>query len=364
MKKLLLAIALMSTIGIGSLRAEVATDSWEVGAAFLFPEYYTVDINSVFSNWGAQGTIQRNFSENVGLRFKLGYAHLEGQWQTTSLNWLTESTDLIVGDLDLLYYFAPCSPLSPYVFGGVGAAHETINFAPTPGLDTNDLSAELNIGCGAEYKINPMWRITGEFGFHITDNSKLDGAIDPTKLNGHDSYISLSLGVSYLFGMGKPSKICEPCMVSMANGAPMTDMTDYGKIEDLIIKHIPKEVVNDRCIIEYAKDLLVLYGVNFEFDKSTLLPESYPVLDQGVKLLTEKPDVNIEIQGYTDYIGTMGYNQELSLQRAESVKSYLVSKGIASSRLTTVGYGKGSPVGDNKTEEGRAMNRRIVFRIK
>ncbi|MBI2417164.1 MAG: OmpA family protein [Ignavibacteriales bacterium] len=69
------------------------------------------------------------------------------------------------------------------------------------------------------------------------------------------------------------------------------------------------------------------------------------------------------MEGYTDYIGTDAYNQELSVQRAEVVKAYMVSKGIADARLSTVGYGRGNPVGNNETEEGRTMNRRIVFRI-
>jgi outer membrane protein OmpA-like peptidoglycan-associated protein len=106
-----------------------------------------------------------------------------------------------------------------------------------------------------------------------------------------------------------------------------------------------------------------LVGVQFAFDKSELLPESYIVLDKSVKLLKDNPNVSVEIEGYTDYIGTAEYNQELSVQRAITVKNYLISQGIADSRLSTIGYGKGNPVANNETEEGRAMNRRIVFRI-
>jgi len=209
-----------------------------------------------------------------------------------------------------------------------------------------------------------------EFGYHATDNSELDGAVAPTEINGRDSYLVLSIGVNYLFGKGKPSKRCEPCnpcQPCAESNSVAKDMTDYNRIEDMIEKHIPKEVtkdvVVDRYIMEVSKDVLVLFGVNFEFDKSALLPESYPVLDKSVKLLNDRPTVNVEIQGYTDYVGTDAYNQELSVERAQVVKTYLVSKGIAENRLTVVGYGKNNPVGDNKTEEGRAMNRRIVFKI-
>ena len=119
----------------------------------------------------------------------------------------------------------------------------------------------------------------------------------------------------------------------------------------------------DNYIYAISEDRLVLIGVNFAFDKSDLLPESYPVLDQGVKLLKDSPEVDVEIEGYTDWIGTAEYNQTLSEERAMTVKKYLVSKGISESRLTTIGYGKGNPIVSNETDEGRAMNRRIVFRI-
>jgi outer membrane protein OmpA-like peptidoglycan-associated protein len=203
-----------------------------------------------------------------------------------------------------------------------------------------------------------------EFGYHVTNNSKLDGTIVPTELNGRDSYINISAGLNMLFGQGEPSLKCEPCQGMRME---MTDMTDYEKIDSIIIKHIPKqvikEVVVDRYIAAVSEDKLVLVGVNFGFDKATLLPESYPVLNKAAVLLKDNEKVNVEIEGYTDFIGTKVYNHELSVERAEKVKEYLVSKGIESTRLTTVGYGKGNPVAKNETEEGRAMNRRIVFRI-
>lgn len=71
----------------------------------------------------------------------------------------------------------------------------------------------------------------------------------------------------------------------------------------------------DKYIVAVTEDKLVLVGVNFAFDKSDLLPESYPVLDRGVKLLNSRSTVKVEIQGYTDYTGTDQYNQELSVGR-------------------------------------------------
>lgn len=372
MKKFFITLALLFTVGIGASQAQTVTDSWAFGFGLSFPRFYSVNITSLNSDYGAYLSLQRNFSEHVGLRLKAGYSHLEGQWNNASFNLIKESTNLITGDLDLLYYLVPCAPVSPYLYAGVGGNYKMITNAQTAFPDNNKFGSQLNVGVGAEFKINPNWSLVTEFGYHLTNNSELEGTIAPPELNGRDSYIVLSAGFNFFFGKGEPSKQCEPYPQGITMGMKdmthmMKDMTDYNKIEDMIKKHIPKEVtkevVVDRYIRAISDDRLVLVGVNFAFDKSDLLHESYPVLDRAAKLLGDNPDVNVEIEGYTDYIGTEAYNQKLSVDRAQTVKSYLVSKGIAENRLTTVGYGKGNPVADNDTEEGRSMNRRIVFRI-
>jgi outer membrane protein OmpA-like peptidoglycan-associated protein/opacity protein-like surface antigen len=360
MKKVITTLALMLIIGIGVSQAQTVTDSWAFGFGLSYPRYSSVNITGTDVNYGAYISMQRNFSEYVGLRLKVGYAHLEGEWKDAFLNVTEQSTNLITGDIDLLYYFVPCEKLSPYAFGGVGVNHKTITNGQTVYPDDNKFGSQLNVGAGVEYKINSNWNIVAEFGYHVTNNSELDGTIAPTEINGRDSYIALSAGVNFLFGHGPKSEKCEPCQgITM----DMKDMTDYNRIENMIVNHIPKEIIVDKYIYAISEDRLVLIGVNFAFDKSDLLPESYAVLDKAVKLLKDHPEVKVEIEGYTDWIGTAEYNQKLSEERATTVKNYLVSKGIAANRLTTIGYGKGNPVVSNETDEGRAMNRRIVFRI-
>lgn len=371
MKKFFITLALMLTTGIGVSQAQTATDSWAFGFGLSYPRFYSVNITALNFNYGAYLSVQRNFSEHVGLRLKGGYAHLEGQWTDASLNLIKENTNLITGDLDLMYFIVPCEPVSPYLFAGVGGNYKMITNGQTAPPDNNKLGSQLNVGLGADFKISTRWSLVTEFGYHQTNNSELDGAIIPDvskEVNGHDSYIVLSAGLNYFFYKGEPSKQCEPCQgMTMPMTMEMKDMTDYNKIEDMIKKHIPKEVIKevvvDKYIVAISDDKLVLVGVNFAFDKSDLLPESYPVLDRAVLLLNDKPAVNVEIEGYCDYIGTDEYNQQLSVDRAVTVKTYLVSKGIAEARLTTVGFGKTNPVANNETEEGRALNRRIVFRI-
>ncbi|MCX7605839.1 MAG: OmpA family protein [Bacteroidia bacterium] len=108
---------------------------------------------------------------------------------------------------------------------------------------------------------------------------------------------------------------------------------------------------------------LTLRNVFFEFDRAELRPESAMELDEVVRLLKANPSWQIEIQGHTDSIGSPSYNQSLSQRRAEAVRSYLIQKGISSSRMIARGYGANRPLASNNTEEGRALNRRteILF---
>ena len=365
MKKLSSVLALMLIIGIGSSQAQLVTESWAVGLGLTYPRYYSVNVTALNSDFGAYLSLQRNFSERVGMRLKGSYSHLEGQWTDPSATLITESTDLMAGSLDMIFYPVPCAPVSPYLFAGGGINYQTLANPQTVSSSESQLGNQLGIGAGAEYRMNSNWNFVTEVGYQVTNNSNLDGAVSPTEMNKHDSYVVLSAGINFLFGKGEVSTICAPSRIAMV---PMgKDLTDYKRIEALIVKHIPKvistDVVVDRYILQFKDDLLVLVGVNFAFDKAALLPESYPVLDKSVILLKETPGAKFEIEGYTDYLGTKAYNMELSIQRAQTVKDYLVSKGIEQNRLTTVGFGKNHPVGDNETEAGRAMNRRIVFKI-
>ena len=105
---------------------------------------------------------------------------------------------------------------------------------------------------------------------------------------------------------------------------------------------------------------VAVYGILFESGKATIRPESARVLASIGELLQSDTTLKLEIQGYTDNVGSAAVNLKVSRDRAQAVKTYLVENlGIAPARLTTSGFGVAKPVGDNKTEPGRALNRRI-----
>ncbi|NLR56694.1 OmpA family protein [Chitinophaga polysaccharea] len=112
-----------------------------------------------------------------------------------------------------------------------------------------------------------------------------------------------------------------------------------------------------------ANASIVLHNIFFDTKQYSLKPESVTELNKLVKLLQDNPTLTIEIAGYTDNVGTDKDNQVLSENRARAVVHYLTEKGITAGRLTAKGYGEKDPIATNDTEEGKAANRRTVFRI-
>ncbi len=110
---------------------------------------------------------------------------------------------------------------------------------------------------------------------------------------------------------------------------------------------------------ELNKTGFVTLHINFETGKADIKLESQKIVDQVAEMLKTDDSLNVSIEGHTDNVGTAGFNKTLSENRAKSVMSAIVSRGIEKSRLSAKGWGQEKPVGDNKTEDGRAMNRRV-----
>lgn len=108
---------------------------------------------------------------------------------------------------------------------------------------------------------------------------------------------------------------------------------------------------------------LSLQVINFELDEAIIPDVNKPYLDRAAKIITEVPNMELMIIGHTDSQASNAYNMDLSQQRANAVKDYLVSKGVDASKLSTKGMGETDPVATNATEQGRFRNRRIEFTV-
>jgi OOP family OmpA-OmpF porin len=134
-------------------------------------------------------------------------------------------------------------------------------------------------------------------------------------------------------------------MVSPSNGAYILNVADAGAVD---------------LGASLAKACHVaLYGVLFDFNKSTLLPASDGALQPAATLMAADKTLKLEVQGHTDNVGADAYNQTLSDARAKAVVTWLIQHDVAADRLTAKGFGKTKPVADNGSDEGRAKNRRV-----
>jgi len=378
MRKIITLIFVFSAfLFIGNTFAQsryVAEDAWAFGFGFSYPRYIAINDAKVQSNsfYGGHISLQRNFSEHIGIRLRGGYNHVEATYQIAPKIGEVVKNNMITADMDLLYYFVPCEPWSPYIVFGSGINFHKPENAYVASLDQeSNVVAQFNLGAGMTIRIWGDWRVKLEVSYHSMWNSKIDGEYGSTS-NGlfggsaNDTWVNGDVGLVYYFSQGEPSKICQ-LYTGIAE-------VDYNKIEDIVRRYQtePTEVDYNRIediVKRYSKkpemeEKWTLVGVNFDNNKSTLNAEAYPILNNAVEILLTHKDVNVEIIGYTDQVGTDKYNEKLSLERAESVKKYLIAKGVDAGRLTTTGMGEKGLLFNETDAVSKYYNRRIEFRVK
>ncbi len=119
-----------------------------------------------------------------------------------------------------------------------------------------------------------------------------------------------------------------------------------------------------KLVVEADKgELRLLEPIQFETGTAAIKDVSYPLLDEVVGVLTDAPDIRLAVHGHTDSRGSVAYNKDLSQKRARAVVTYLTGKGVAPNRLEAQGFGPEKPIAPNETDDGRARNRRVEFKI-
>ncbi len=158
--------------------------------------------------------------------------------------------------------------------------------------------------------------------------------------------ITLPVGKDYAFNVARKGYLFFSDNYSLKNKSP----------DSIYRKDIPLQPIEVNAAV-------VLKNIFFDFNRYELKSESQVELDRVVQLLMENNTVKIQIEGHTDNVGSAADNLKLSQNRARSVISHLTGKGIAASRLTAKGFGATKPISENKSEEGRAQNRRTELKV-
>ncbi len=165
--------------------------------------------------------------------------------------------------------------------------------------------------------------------------------------------IVLPYGKKYSMRAVAPNFIAEGENVDLTDSVTALQGKGFREIANKSLKLIPIE----------AGQIVRLNNISFEFAKAALRPESFPELDRIAITMTENTKLTIELGGHTDNVGGDAANLKLSQDRADTVREYLIGKGIEPDRVASKGYGEARPIATNDTPEGQAANRRVEFTI-
>jgi outer membrane protein OmpA-like peptidoglycan-associated protein len=180
----------------------------------------------------------------------------------------------------------------------------------------------------------------------VLDNETKEQVTTLESSGGGDAKINLQSGKSYLIYFSHPGYLFQSVVLNLSDST-----SDEKKLKDVVLEKV--------SIGKKA----VLNAIAFDVYQKLLLEESMPDLDRIIKLLNDSPNLEVELGGYTDNIGSISLNKKLSEQRVKTLADMLVSKGINEMRLKYKGYGPNLPIATNFTEEGRQMNNRVELKI-
>lgn len=345
------AIAMTLALAAAGAHAEQT-----VGDTYLVPQigYAWLDNDrNAEDDWGVGLAIGRHFSEAVSL--ELGVSRGKYDLPAAAQLELTSYT------IDALHIFARESRVSPFVSIGAGALHNAADGAEghthllgQAGVGLMIQAGEKNDGA-LKFSFRPEVKARWSFP---KDNNPQDKYLD---------YVAM-LGFQLAFGDPRPQP-APPAAAPLPPPAPPPappppkDSDGDGVLDNRDkCPDTPSGVAVDADGCP-RRGSATLQGVNFEFDSAQLTAESRPVLDEVAADLKKYPRLKVELQGHTDSKGSDAYNLKLSDRRAQSVRDYLVTKGVGEQQLVAKGYGEAEPAAENTTDAGRAQNRRVVMLV-
>jgi len=336
-----------------SARAEIRAGSFEVNPYVgynFFESQQNLKNAPVFG-----GRFGYNFTKYFGLE-------VAGQFMRTNVNdtekrdntegqfgYPMDRVDLYFYHVDAVVHILPDRRFTPFVVVGFGLAQYS------PSIETKDMAA-FNVGVGAKYSLTENIALRFDVQDYIVTE-----VFQETFHN-----IGVTLGVAFSFGGSKPAPVAkrEPAAEAAPAPAPAAE-------EKVVIVVASEPKVEEKVMVAAAEPKIIILAfedVHFDFDQSTLKPEAKTILKRNIQLLKDNPKAKVRVAGYTSASGTEEYNQKLSERRAKAVQEFLISEGVSSQTLSTIGYGEANPAQHEAApkelySKAAKANMRVLFEI-
>lgn len=348
-----LRTSLLCAVGLFAVSAQAAD---ETGKWYLTPQ---------------AGYLWTDNDRNVDDDFYYGLGvgkHLSPEW-SLELNGVTGHYDVAPGSkldlralsIDALRVFARPSVVSPFLSVGAGYIKDD----PDP-VGRSEGSPLAQVGAGL--LIDVAESSSGSFVFQLRPEVK--ARWDFIDQDANSNFLDYMAGVGFQFAWG-PGRAPEPAPQQAAPPPPPPPPpppapkdSDGDGVLDTVDQcpDTPRGTAVDAMGCP-RKGSVTLAGVTFEFNSSKLTAESRPILNDVAADLVKHPRLKVELEGHTDSVGADAYNLKLSQQRADSVREYLISQGVAANQLTAKGFGETRPTASNNSEAGRSENRRVAMSV-
>ncbi|MDX9941781.1 MAG: OmpA family protein [Bacteroidales bacterium] len=265
------------------------------------------------------------------------------------------------------YIFSEDSRFAPSVFAGVGGASYADKDKMTSRIN-HGVDVITPVGFNLKYFFND-WLATR---YQMTGNFTYQDKRDFIERDMNDFFLQHSIGL--IFSLGKkeaaaPIAIAAPVVTPAPQPVVQPEPEPEPEPEP-VVEAVPEPEPEPVVVQEPVKPEAVepeftgtLQNVLFDFDSYEIRQKYIPILENVVKVMRDFPNTRLDIIGHTDNVGSPAYNQELSRNRAEAVKAYLVNKAIQAGRLSIKYEGETNPAVSNETPENRELNRRVEFKL-
>lgn len=335
---------------------------------------------------------RNGIAPGVSPELNIGYTSNKAINEDNSLpvvNFYDYTSSYITADVRLRFYpTLQDAVFAPYISAGAGLIlpKNDVVVSADPDAKLDAATLHFPVTAGLTHNVTDNVALDLNLGWVLTLTDDLHQLHDGT----NDGFFAAKLGVLYSFGPieddsdgdGLTDKVeggigTDPTKpdtdgdglkdgdeVNIYKTNPLERDTDDGGVDDGVEVRAgtnPNDVSDDIASIGVGETIQIR-NIEFETGKSTITKKSESILNTVLKILNQKPDMELDIVGHTDNTGSREFNMQLSNDRAKSVKDWLVAKGIAESRLTTGGLGPDKPIATNDTVEGRRRNRRVEFR--